>query len=60
VKFAKWQVWYVPHALDGGVTWCARLHDNHKIVLNANSPDELAEMINQHEGIDGSATSSEQ
>ena len=20
---ASWQIWYVPHALDGGMTWCA-------------------------------------
>ena len=29
---------------DGG---CWRRHDNHKIVLKADSPDELAEMINR-------------
>jgi hypothetical protein len=27
-------------------------HDNHTIVLNADSPDELAAEINRHEGSD--------
>lgn len=59
VKFPKWQVWYVPLFV-GGHAWCARRHDNHKIVLNASTPDELAEMINQHVGVDRPVTSSEQ
>lgn len=56
VKFPKWQVWYVPLFV-GGHAWCARLHDNHKMVLNANSPDELAQMISQHEATDAGTMS---
>jgi hypothetical protein len=43
----QWQIWTVQYPR--GYVWCARRHDNHKIVLNADSPDELAEMISQHE-----------
>lgn len=24
---ARWQIWYVPHAVDGSMTWCARRWD---------------------------------
>jgi hypothetical protein len=42
--FPDWQVWYVPRAL-GGTTWCARRWDSTGRVLNAGSPDELAEYL---------------
>jgi hypothetical protein len=40
----KWQIWYVPRAV-GGMTWCARRWDDEKRVLNADSPDELADYL---------------
>ncbi|HEV8278159.1 MAG TPA: hypothetical protein VGQ26_21015 [Streptosporangiaceae bacterium] len=39
-----WQVWYVPRAV-GGMIWCARRWDSTGRVLNADSPDELAEYL---------------
>ena len=39
-----WQIWYVPRAI-GGLLWCARLHSDHKMVINAESPDELEEQL---------------
>jgi len=39
---ARWQIWYVPHALDGGVTWCARRWDaDYRHNLHAHTPAEL-------------------
>ncbi len=43
-QFPLWQVWYVPLYV-GGYAWCARRHDNHKVVINASSPEHLAEYI---------------
>ena len=40
-RFPGWQVWYVPHSTDAGVTWCARP----KPILNEASPEHLAEAI---------------
>jgi hypothetical protein len=40
----RWQVWTVPR-LYGSTVWCARRHDDHRRVLNAGSPDELAGML---------------
>jgi hypothetical protein len=40
----SWQVWTVTRAI-GGTIWCARRWDNEKQVLNADSPDELAEYL---------------
>jgi hypothetical protein len=37
-------VWTV-HRLIGGTTWCARLRDDHKRVLNAGSPEHLSEYL---------------
>ena len=39
-----WQIWYVPRAI-GGLLWCARLHSDHKTVINADTPDELEEQL---------------
>jgi hypothetical protein len=43
-SWPKWQVWYVPRAV-GGTIWCARRWDGTGRVLNAGSPDELAEYL---------------
>jgi hypothetical protein len=40
----RWQVWIV-HRVIGGPVWCARRHDDHKVVLNAGSAEELAEYL---------------
>ena len=38
-----WRVWYVPHSLDAGVTWCAQPEP----VINADSPEALVEYIRE-------------
>jgi len=43
-----WQIWVIHPAL-GGIIWCARRWDDEKQVLNADSPDELADYL----GADG-------
>ena len=43
-RWPDWQIWYVPRAI-GGLLWCARLHRDHKTVINAESPDELEEQL---------------
>src|SRR6516225_12133519 len=43
-RWPDWQIWYVPRAI-GGLLWCARLHSDHKTLINAQSPDELEELI---------------
>lgn len=43
-----WQVCYVPRYI-GGMVWCARLHDDHKTVINADSPDHLSAYITERE-----------
>jgi hypothetical protein len=43
-RWPDWQIWYVPRAI-GGLLWCARLHSDHKMVINAESPDELEEQL---------------
>ena len=43
-RWPDWQIWYVPRAI-GGLLWCARLHNDHKTVINAESPDELEEQL---------------
>jgi len=46
----QWQIWYVPHALDGSYTWCARLHgDEIKNVLHADTAEHLDEHIQLRE-----------
>jgi hypothetical protein len=42
----RWQIWTVPRAV-GGTIWCARRHDNHRRVLNAHSPTELEEYLEE-------------
>ena len=47
---ARWQIWYVPHALDGGVTWCARRWDaDYRQNLHAHTPAELEEYLGEAE-----------
>ena len=43
-RWPEWQIWYVPRAI-GGLLWCARLHSDHKTVINAESPEELEEQL---------------
>ncbi len=44
-----WQVWYVPRATGGGMTWCARRRDGGGQPLNAASPELLARMLEDRE-----------
>ena len=47
---ACWQIWYVPHAPDGGVTWCARRWDaDYRHNLHACTPAELEEYLTEAE-----------
>ncbi len=39
-----WQVWVVTRVI-GGPVWCARRHDDHKKILNADSAEHLAEYL---------------
>jgi hypothetical protein len=41
-----WQVWMV-HRVVGGPVWCARRWDGQGQVLNAESPDELVEYLEE-------------
>jgi len=41
-----YQVWYVPKAV-GGTTWCARRWDGSGDTLNADSPEHLAEYLEE-------------
>ena len=40
----NWEVWIVRKVI-GVPTWCARRRDDHKKVLNADSPEHLAEYL---------------
>ena len=40
----RWQLWTV-HRYIGGTLWCARLHDNHKRVINADSAEQLEKRL---------------
>ena len=42
----RWQIWTVSRAV-GGTIWCARRWDNEKQVLNADSPEELVELLEE-------------
>jgi len=42
----RWHIWAVPRAV-GGTIWCARRWDDEKQVLNAASPDELVELLEE-------------
>ena len=43
-EWPAWQFWVVRRVV-GGPVWCARRHDNHRLVLNADSPEHLAEAL---------------
>jgi hypothetical protein len=45
-EYPAWQFWIVDRVY-GGPVWCSRLHADHKTVLNAGSPDELADDIRE-------------
>ena len=51
---ATWQVWFVPHSMDGGVTWCARRWDgDYSHNLHAYEPGHLADyMVEAEESAD--------
>jgi hypothetical protein len=40
----RWEIWIV-YKYIGGPTWCARLHDNHTKIINADSAEHLAEYL---------------
>ena len=42
----RWQIWTVPRAV-GGTIWCARRWDDERQVLNADSPAELVELLEE-------------
>jgi hypothetical protein len=45
---ARWQLWYVPRAIEPGQTWCALRwteQDDRTLVRHAHSADELARDI---------------
>ena len=44
---ADWPLWefWIVRRLYGGLVWCARRHDDHKRVLNADSAEHLAEYL---------------
>ncbi len=51
---ARWEIWYVPR-LYGGPTWCANpwaKKDDRRNVLNADSPEHLAEYIAEYRACD--------
>jgi hypothetical protein len=43
---AHWQIWVV-HRVVGGPVWCARRWDDEHCVLNAYSPEELVECLEE-------------
>jgi hypothetical protein len=46
----RWQIWYVPRALDGSMTWCARIHgDDLRNVVHADTAEHLDEHIRLRE-----------
>jgi hypothetical protein len=44
-----WQIWVIYKAI-GGVIWCARRWDDERNVLNADSADELTELLEEEAG----------
>jgi hypothetical protein len=42
----QWQIWVI-HKAVGGITWCARRWDDESNVLNADSADELTELLEE-------------
>ena len=45
----RWQIWII-HKAVGGITWCARRWDDESNVLNADSADELTELLEEEAG----------
>jgi hypothetical protein len=46
----RWKIWYVPRSLDGGYTWCARIHgDNLRNVIHADTAGHLDQHIRLRE-----------
>jgi hypothetical protein len=48
----RWEVWVV-HRVYGGPLWCARRHDNHRKVINADTPEHLSEYLAEAEADHG-------
>jgi hypothetical protein len=46
VDWPRWQIWTVRRAV-GGTIWCARRWDDERQVLNADSPEELVELLEE-------------
>jgi hypothetical protein len=46
-RFPRFQVWTVPHATDGGATWCSRPwgSDDARETINASSAEELGALL---------------
>jgi hypothetical protein len=42
----QWQIWVI-HKAVGGITWCARRWEDESNVLNADSADELTELLEE-------------
>jgi hypothetical protein len=45
---ARWEIWYVPHSVQRGGTWCANpwsKKDDRRNVLHADKPEHLAGYI---------------
>jgi hypothetical protein len=45
----NWQIWVIRKAV-GGITWCARRRDDESNVLNADSADDLTELLEEEAG----------
>jgi hypothetical protein len=46
----RWKIWYVPRSLDGGYTWCARIHgDDLRNIVHADTAEHLDEHIRLRE-----------
>jgi hypothetical protein len=44
-KHPGWNIWFVPHAHDGSVTWCARPEP----LINTDTPEHLSQEIEMAE-----------